>query len=359
MRGQTGCVGAEGAERTEKLAPGVARRGCRLSSFAVAPIEGVSLAARRLTSFLLTPVADVSALRSPCRRLASFAAAIVGCAGWFLAPGAAFAYVRSVVPGTAMCLFWNERALDWSLQEGGAAALGFDRTFEAAQRSFDTWSDVACTDLSFRYQGAVASAATGFRQGGSNDNLLVFRPLNCPSGVEEGDSCGSDEGCDGAQGCWSFDQNVIAVTTTTFREKTGELLDADIEFNEANFDFTDVDAPACSRGRRPPCVSTDLQNTATHEIGHFFGLDHATDPQSTMFASAGAGETSKRILAADDRLGICEIYPKDGPTTVCSTRSGVREVGAGDGCGCTSANGATVFALLCVTLWLRRRVMVS
>ncbi len=74
----------------------------------------------------------------------------------------------------------------------------------------------------------------------------------------------------------------------------------------------------------------DLQNTVTHEAGHFLGLAHPceADPGTatangvpvcsghpemtsvTMFPSASPGEISKRTLAPDDVEGVCAIYPR-------------------------------------------------
>lgn len=277
--------------------------------------------------------------------------------GWILAalvvwPAAAGAFVRTVVPDTDTCLFWNVRDLPWSLNQEGSRSIGEEGSHDAILRSFDTWQDVACTDLRFVDDGPTADASVGFDRHGSNDNLLIFRQAPCVAGP----GCDPSDPCRDPRGCWSHESSVIALTTVTFREKSGEILDADIEFNEANFDFTDVDGPVCGAAVAPPCVSTDLQNTATHEIGHFIGLDHDSDPASTMFGSASIGETSKRRLAPDDERAICDIYPRGGPTSVCSTKSGQRAVGASDGgCSCRQAGGGSWAALGLALLWAARR----
>ena len=60
-------------------------------------------------------------------------------------------------------------------------------------------------------------------------------------------------------------------------------------------------------------MAIDIQNTLTHEIGHVIGLDHAPDEDSTMFASAPSGETTKRILDEGTQKALCEIYPRGDP----------------------------------------------
>ena len=58
----------------------------------------------------------------------------------------------------------------------------------------------------------------------------------------------------------------------------------------------------------------DLENVFAHELGHYLGLAHSTEAEATMFASAVAGETLKRDLAADDVEGLCAAYPPGTPT---------------------------------------------
>ncbi|MBM4381351.1 MAG: matrixin family metalloprotease, partial [Deltaproteobacteria bacterium] len=124
-----------------------------------------------------------------------------------------------------------------------------------------------------------------------------------------GDSCWSDADCNNRYDCWQYTAATIGLTTTTYDRKTGQIYDADMELNAANFKMTTADAPPCAAGILNNCVSSDIQNTVTHEVGHLLGLDHAPDPQSTMFASAPTGETSKRSLDDDSRAFVCEVYP--------------------------------------------------
>jgi len=101
-------------------------------------------------------------------------------------------------------------------------------------------------------------------------------------------------------------QFVFAITILTYNRQTGAIVDADILLNAADFAF-------CTTS----CKATDnsLCNTLTHEVGHFFGLDHSTDADATMYSTASAGETRKCTLHDDDRLGLCTVY-----RTTCSAQ---------------------------------------
>jgi hypothetical protein len=52
----------------------------------------------------------------------------------------------------------------------------------------------------------------------------------------------------------------------------------------------------------------DIQDVATHEIGHAVGLGHVTDTKLTMYGSAAQGETLKRSLGIGDQKGIDATY---------------------------------------------------
>ena len=104
--------------------------------------------------------------------------------------------------------------------------------------------------------------------------------------------------------------NALAVTLLAFDDASGEIDEADIFFNADNFSWAVVDSGSESN-------YIDVQNIATHEIGHFLGLDHSsedlfeTEPEladATMYYAASAGETSRRALHDDDEKGILALY---------------------------------------------------
>jgi hypothetical protein len=55
----------------------------------------------------------------------------------------------------------------------------------------------------------------------------------------------------------------------------------------------------------------DLQNIATHELGHCFNLADIYDSsqsQLTMYGYSGPGDTAKRTLEAGDIAGIQSLF---------------------------------------------------
>lgn len=99
--------------------------------------------------------------------------------------------------------------------------------------------------------------------------------------------------------------------TTTF---AGQIVKADIIFNPNTQYSTDG-----SSGQ-------NLQVVATHEVGHFFGLDHSAVVRAVMFPAA----SDIVQLSWDDVAGISSVYPKGSPDVATGTISGtVRLAGAG------------------------------
>jgi hypothetical protein len=105
----------------------------------------------------------------------------------------------------------------------------------------------------------------------------------------------------------------LAVTISYSDANSGDVVEADTIFNSA-FDWTSVGASS-SAGK---CKRDyDLQNVATHEAGHLFGLgeDYA-DTTTTMYVSSLPCQTSKRALSVGDVSVVEGLYaqPLQSPT---------------------------------------------
>lgn len=214
-------------------------------------------------------------------------------------------YVRRHVDGvdTAPCLAWLDRSYVYQLDP----ALG-DKA-AAAVAAFASWQAVSntCSDFSFT-EG----------DGGSTKRRVAYRQKTCTDVAQASDPCFTDGTCADMYNCWDDDSDTLAITRLTYSRTTGELLDAEVQLNAANWLFTTVDSPQCPMGMpAATCVATDVQNTLTHELGHAVGFDHTTAPGSTMAPTAPLGETSKRIIDKGTADGFCTVYPRGAPSPSC------------------------------------------
>ena len=237
-------------------------------------------------------------------------------------------------------LFWTSSCVGFSLSRRGSEHIPLSVIREVMQRSVVAWTDIACgssgtASLAFTALKDVTCDKAEFNPGGANANVVLFQDTK-----------------------WSYTSldNTLAKTTVTYDTDTGEILDADLEFNHAFNEFTTGD----------DVVLYDLQSIATHEFGHFIGLDHTPDFLATMFAGYSEGSTDIRTIEPDDEDAICSVYPPDrvsrcdpqpkgGFTTTCSTS------GEEEGCAVTSPGPtqtpelpASVIALLGCAWWWRR-----
>lgn len=131
----------------------------------------------------------------------------------------------------------------------------------------------------------------------------------------------------------------VALTTTYSIDQTGEIIEADVVLNalyplgvltasgkagaksgsgsdgprSANDDRAEAGRTSgpSADDEAVDCKSRyDVQNAATHEAGHFFGLgEDMTERGATMFYAIAKCETHKRVLAATDVGALIPLYP--------------------------------------------------
>ncbi len=200
---------------------------------------------------------------------------------------AAWAYQRITVGSVS--LYWPSSWMPvrYLLQEDGSADIGDDSEWLAIHRAFEAWEEVPAAGIDFAEDTTSDPARTDFA---SADIHLIW--------FDENDDSGYFAGASGT----------IAVTPITYNVGTGAILDADIIFNGDDHSFSTDKSGG----------TFDVQSIATHEVGHFLGLDHAASLASTMYPYAETARTVARSLTADDIGGVSEIYPSGGGTAAIS-----------------------------------------
>ena len=218
-------------------------------------------------------------------------------------------YVRSHVvkdDPTSQCVWWHDSTLITFQQhaDGNPETPG-ETEFAAITAAFATWGRQldACGSLHFE----EGPRATSRQVKNDQTRLVLFRQVDCNDVMP---ACNDPSQCGNERDCWEHANGALAITSTFYDVTSGQMMDADIEFNTPQFIFTTVDAPVCvAPNFNVGCVATDVQDTATHEIGHLLGLGHSPAASSTMNARAVPGELNKRVLDDDSKKFVCDVYP--------------------------------------------------
>lgn len=259
------------------------------------------------------------------------------------------------------CLWWRASELTLQFQRDGLAGVAGEEEFAAVRRSMATWQSAmgTCSALTLTEGPLVESKSVEFTALAPTRNVLVFRSqAACRDVVPQQDPCRkvSIFHCANVYDCWPHAAGALAVTSSFHDAQTGEILDADIEFNAARFHFTATAAegPTCVPPNYEGCVYYDLENTMTHELGHFVGLDHVSAVGSTMHPQAAPGETDKRSLDADSQQFLCDVYPPGQYPRDCILDRLDPELGPAS-CAATASGPLLWAALLWMRLLGRRR----
>jgi hypothetical protein len=209
---------------------------------------------------------------------------------------------------------FNSFPVTWNLNSATKTNITGNRNVhDVIATSFATWKGAPNAALAIS-EGNISTVGSE-EQSPSNINLICF-------------VC--------ADADFSQDTSTLAVTITTTADRAGEsdghggttnfagqLLKADILFNP-NVTFTTGGT-----------TGEDMQVIATHEIGHFFGLDHSGIVRAVMFPYASDLTT----LSYDDVAGVSTVYPSTSQAFAPGTITGRVAFSSGSG-----AFGAHVFA---------------
>ncbi|TNF26049.1 MAG: matrixin family metalloprotease [Deltaproteobacteria bacterium] len=244
-----------------------------------------------------------------------------------LPAGAASAYTWYFVDGgDGPPLRWFRTEVGYHLAQVAPEELTLADVGPVVDAAFGTWLDLpgcAVPDVAYAGPSDVTGRTVPRTLYEEPDNVIVF-VRSTDAWLDAGHA-----------------RTWIAITSIAHDPTTGEIVDADIEVNDGVYRF--------SAGDGPPDESwIDLPSTMTHEIGHFFGMDHSDDVTATMYATYAENNDplGGRTLAADDIDGVCALYT-DVPPHVDATPASDCSGG-----GAAAGGPATLLAALA---WVARR----
>ena len=194
-----------------------------------------------------------------------------------------YAFVR--LANGAYGLYWangTRNSIFYTISTSKPAPGIPDGSADAAIRlGFQRWQAVPSTSITFQEdQRPDQRARTDWTQ---QDLHLVWFDTNDSSNM------------------FSNNSGLVAVTPVSFGGD-GSIFDADIIFNAKDHQFSTT----------LQAGTFDVQNIATHEIGHFMGLDHSAIVGATMNPFAIQQDVRLRSLEKDDVAGASAVYPHPG-----------------------------------------------
>jgi hypothetical protein len=253
-------------------------------------------------------------------------AAVAGAAVWTSHSHVRHKAVQSVVSGRAGLRQTSSGADErWS---SAALTITIDPTLanatpaakDAIMNAFGAWesSGASVPQVSFDSTSTPGEAAQ------DGVNRLLLGPITVPGQEQD-----------------------LAITISYADTDSGEMVEADTIFNNA-YDWASIGSAI---GKDGACDNRyDLQNVATHEAGHFFGLgEDYQDQATTMYVSSMPCQISKRTLSASDVSVVSGLYAQAAANSSPSAACGARIAGG------TDTNGAALVAMGLVAFALVRR----
>lgn len=183
-------------------------------------------------------------------------------------------------------LHWPNPCLSFAVQRDGSAASGIDaEAFQAlVTQAFAAWESVECPGggsprFHAQYQGQVSCHRRETVCGGADKNVNVMML--------------HDES-------WPDLPGTIGLTRPSGGTTSGLIIDADLEINAQNYDFSaEASGP----------TALDLSQVLAHEVGHFLGLGHSDARGALMAKDYASLQLSRELITTDDIAAICAAFP--------------------------------------------------
>lgn len=209
-----------------------------------------------------------------------------GALGALAVAGLAAAHVRLIHPSNGNPLRWaSPGAIAITVNATGSDDITDGSHLPALQLAIRAWNDATGTTATLVENTTGASRA---RADWEADDLhtLIF-----------------DE--DDSSGYFPSNTGIVALTPVWFAS-SGVIADADVLFNGSDFTFTTDGG----------LNAFDVQDVATHELGHLLGLDHSGWAGATMYPYVDPAVVLHRSLSGDDERGLRDAYPSGAYSTI-------------------------------------------
>lgn len=212
------------------------------------------------------------------------------------------AHVRLVHPSSSVPLYWaNPENIGIVINSAGTPDIPDGSHVTAIQLAIEEWNSATGNTATLVEDTSPASRArTDWRS--TNLHLVLF---------DENDE----------SGYFPPYSQTVAITPVYFFGN-GRISDADVLFNGKGFSFTTSEVP----------FQYDVQDVATHELGHLLGLDHSGWAGATMYPYVDPRVIEHRSLSLDEVRGLRDCYPAASfgriTGTIARASSGARVSGA-------------------------------
>ncbi len=203
-----------------------------------------------------------------------------------------FAFEVSVSDGNGLPIYWNPEDIPVTFEINSYGSVDCEGTAEAIETSAETWNDVNGSFFEF----IPDPNSDIMNYGRDGHNLLVFYHPEY-----------NQYGQGGLPTFENVGNSYVGVTITWYDPGAypgyNPILEFDIIFNGYFYDWDT--SPGGTIGRY------DVQNVATHELGHALGLADLYNngaSEYTMYGITRFGEIGKRTLMYDDEDGVRYLY---------------------------------------------------